>query len=400
MLMLTDQPSYTVPRAEFLDLASENNPVSSDELDAILDQLDDRELTYAEVVRLVKPGHSSLTAQTKSRVISRSRELRARKHGTSVVPMAPVEVTNRCASNCTFCGWRSSNRDMRRLVIAESLVLLQVRYLVGKGITHIELVGGDDLTFVRELLPRLASGVRALLPEEGGVVHFCTMALTSRQYRGLREVGADSAIMWQETYHKAVYDREITAGPKAWGIDDAFKVTPGGDGFRFRLESQDRAIREGLAISVGSMLGLNPNVAFEMLATIDHARYLAETYRPASPVIVGMPTWNRITTPHTDLRPSQVIDAEDSFTYFASIYFLALHLHNVWIFPNCRVSLNAQSLLIYPRASEQVAGRVPGKAAGRPDSGAIGASENAAGRRPGAAQPRYGGISTGSKVAP
>jgi hypothetical protein len=57
----------------------------------------------------------------------------------------------------------------------------------------------------------------------------------------------------------------------------------------------------------------------------------------------------------------------------------------------------SKSLLIYPRASEQVAGRVPGKAAGRPDSGAIGASENAAGRRPGAAQPRYGGISTGSK---
>jgi hypothetical protein len=57
-----------------------------------------------------------------------------------------------------------------------------------------------------------------------------------------------------------------------------------------------------------------------------------------------------------------------------------------------------KSLLTYPRASEQVAGRVPGKAAGRPDSGAIGASENAAGRRPGAAQPRYGGISTGSKA--
>jgi hypothetical protein len=67
------------------------------------------------------------------------------------------------------------------------------------------------------------------------------------------------------------------------------------------------------------------------------------------------------------------------------------------------LGMRAESLLISPRASEQVAGRVPGKAAGRPDSGAIGASENAAGppsgRRPGAAQPRYGGISTGSKVA-
>jgi hypothetical protein len=59
----------------------------------------------------------------------------------------------------------------------------------------------------------------------------------------------------------------------------------------------------------------------------------------------------------------------------------------------------SESLLICPRASEQVAGRVPGKAAGRPDGGASGASENAAGRRPGAAQPRYGGMSTGSELS-
>jgi hypothetical protein len=49
-----------------------------------------------------------------------------------------------------------------------------------------------------------------------------------------------------------------------------------------------------------------------------------------------------------------------------------------------------------PRASEQAPARVPGKAAGGPDSGAIGAGESAAGRRPGAAQPRYGGQWTGS----
>ena len=56
-----------------------------------------------------------------------------------------------------------------------------------------------------------------------------------------------------------------------------------------------------------------------------------------------------------------------------------------------------KSLLVNPRASEQAPGRVPGRAAGGPDSGVIGADENAAGRRPGAAQPRYGGSPTGSK---
>jgi hypothetical protein len=59
-----------------------------------------------------------------------------------------------------------------------------------------------------------------------------------------------------------------------------------------------------------------------------------------------------------------------------------------------------QSLLVNPRPSEQVPGRVSGKAdAGGPDSGAVGAGENAAGRRPGAAQPGYGGFPKGSHGA-
>jgi hypothetical protein len=63
-------------------------------------------------------------------------------------------------------------------------------------------------------------------------------------------------------------------------------------------------------------------------------------------------------------------------------------------------TLTRQSLFVHPRASEQVPGRAPGEAAGGPGSGAIGADENAAGRRPGAAQPRNGGLRTGSQASP
>jgi hypothetical protein len=52
---------------------------------------------------------------------------------------------------------------------------------------------------------------------------------------------------------------------------------------------------------------------------------------------------------------------------------------------------HAERLFLNTRASEQAPGRVPGKAAGGPNRGAIGAEENAAGRRPGTAQPRSGG---------
>jgi rhamnose transport system substrate-binding protein len=59
-----------------------------------------------------------------------------------------------------------------------------------------------------------------------------------------------------------------------------------------------------------------------------------------------------------------------------------------------------ESLSVTPPAGEQVPGRVPEKAAGGSDSGAVGAGENAAGCRPGAAQPRYGGMPTGFEIPP
>jgi hypothetical protein len=55
-----------------------------------------------------------------------------------------------------------------------------------------------------------------------------------------------------------------------------------------------------------------------------------------------MPTWNSITTPETDRRPSRVLNIEDYFSFFASIYLLALWDKDVWVFPNCRVSRSTQ----------------------------------------------------------
>ena len=339
--MIDHTDCYQLPAERLLAHLGADSETTPDGVAILLKEIDERELTFPEVIGLIDALRSPSADEIKAMVIDTSARIRTRKHGRGVVPMAPVEVTNRCASNCVFCGWRASNKDMQRLTISENLVMMQTNYLIEKGIYHIELVGGDHTAFVRDALPNLLPEIRKALPEEG-MTYFCTMALTSNQYRNLRECGADSMIMWQETYDADLYRRSIPAGPKACGIDDNFRVVRNGDGFRFRLESQDRAAREGLAVSVGSMLGLNPNLGFEMLATIDHARYLSETYQLTQPVIVGMPTWNHITTPQTDQRPEQTLSVENSFSYLAAIYFLSLHLHDVWVFPNCRVSIDAQ----------------------------------------------------------
>lgn len=263
-----------------------------------------------------------------------------------VVPMAPIEVSNTCASDCLFCGWRVSNRAMKRLKMPADLAMLQVEYLIDNGIHYIEFVSGDDIAVVRDLLPTLIRETRALLDRKGvkGKISFCTLALTEKQYAELKAAGADNMIVWQETYDQETFDSHIKGGPKAFGITDDWKLDRSGNGCEFRIQSQERAMRAGLEVALGSMLGLNPDVTTEFLASVDHARHLFEHYgaSPEHPIIIGMPIWNAITTRETDLRPAERLDMNALFPALAALYLLALPDEATWVFPNCRVPLDTQ----------------------------------------------------------
>jgi hypothetical protein len=171
------------------------------------------------------------------------------------------------------------------------------------------------------------------------------MALTEKQYLHMKNCGVDGVITWQETYDEDLYYKSIKSGPKAYGIDDNFKVVKKGDGYNFRLNSQERAISAGLQVGIGAMIGLNPNLNFEVLSTLAHARYLIDKHsnKPHKPVIIGMPTWNNLTTKKTDNKTDgNNVDLERIFPYISCLYLLGSPKGKVWIFPNCRVSMQTQ----------------------------------------------------------
>lgn len=276
----------------------------------------------------------------------RGAQVRAQLFGNAVIPMAPVEISNTCASDCLFCGWRVSNRAMKRLKMPTDLAMLQVEYLVDQGIHYIEFVSGDDIAVVRNQLPDLIAQTRRLFDAKGveGKIAFCTLALTEMQYAELKAAGADAMVVWQETYDPAIFAEHVVGGPKAYGISDDWKMNRDGDGCSFRIESQERALRAGLEVALGSMLGLNPDICTEFLATVEHARYLTESYGASGehPVIIGMPIWNAITTQETDLRPADAPSLQRLFPALAALYLLALPYESTWVFPNCRVPIATQ----------------------------------------------------------
>jgi 2-iminoacetate synthase ThiH len=344
-MSMTADKTYFRPDLERLRL--EGRAVEPATAEAALALLGSRvPLSNSNVASLLKamlqPG-GEVVAEAVSR---RGAEVRQKLFGNQVVPMAPVEIANTCASDCLFCGWRVSNRAMKRLKMPTDLAMLQVEYLLDRGIHYIEFVSGDDIQVVRNQLPELIQRTRQLFDERGirGKIAFCTLALTEPQYADLKAAGADSMVVWQETYDPAVFAEHVVNGPKAYGVTDEWKVDRAGDGCAFRIESQERAMRAGLEVALGSMLGLNPDICTEFLATVEHVRYLHEAYGSSAehPIIIGMPIWNAITTRETDLRPKDAPSLQRLFPALAALYLLALPNEGTWVFPNCRVPLAIQ----------------------------------------------------------
>lgn len=337
---------FTVPYDEIRAVLSDLSSPDESELDDILAEgsSTDGRLKLSQVNSLVNAVGSARFPEIRERVIQVASDVRRCIFNGHVVVMAPIEVGNVCCSDCNFCGWRVNNHEMPRSRAPKEVVLEQARYLISKGIYSIELVCGDDPVMVRDMFPELIGEVRKLFPPDvDGRIQICTMSLTKKQYEELKEAGADGIIVWQESYNKKVYRQHIHSGPKGHGMTDDWKVDTGGDGFTFRLQSQDRALEAGLEIALGSMLGLNPNLNYEILATIQHARHLFERgIDETNPLIVGMPTWNKITTPKTDMRPPEYQDPTAIFPYVAAVYLLSLDKKKAWIFPNCRVPLDTQ----------------------------------------------------------
>ncbi|MDG5788613.1 hypothetical protein QA612_14100 [Evansella sp. AB-P1] len=342
---MSQSKNFEVPVNLINEIVSNSQIPAISDVEQIINEAKTRELNLSEINSLINAIGSSEFNKIKSKVLKVSQKLREEVFGKKVHTMAPVEVSNFCMSDCVFCGWRASNKSMNRLRMPKELILEQIKYLINKGIYTIELVGGDDIEFVRDKLPILIKEVRKMFPPGiKGRIIICTMALTDKQYQHLKKIGADGVITWQETYSKELYNKSIVAGPKAFGITDSFKIVKQGDGFTFRLQSQDRAYKAGLQVALGTMIGFNENLAFEILATICHAKHFINNYSidESNPVIIGMPTWNTITTKDTDNRPIDHESIEPYFSYISALYFLACPKSKVWVFPNCRVSLPTQ----------------------------------------------------------
>jgi 2-iminoacetate synthase len=325
---------------------AENIGLELAEVEAILSSRTSSGLSPQDVARLLNGLRSKDFPDIARKVEAKSQILRRSFYGSKYSTMAPVEIGSFRSSNCKFCGWRSSNKDMIRLRLKTESLVEEALGLFESGVTHIELSGGDDLPWLKSTLFHAASSVGSALKNsyDRSRLSVCLTPLTQGHYRRLKQEGQVDAILnWQESYSRDVYNKYVLSGQKRFSITEDFALDKSGDGWQFRIESQERAIQEGLQVGIGAMLGLNPKIEAEVLSVILHGRLLIDHYGPLPwPFIIGMPVWNPITTPTKDLRQPFWLNLQESFAFISAVYLLGFPDFAAWVFPNCRVSPKVQ----------------------------------------------------------
>jgi len=202
---------------------------------------------------------------------------RARRAGAPrIETFSPLYLTNECDGACRMCGMRGDNAELVRETADAAVVDEQLAILHRRGLRAVALLTGEYRYGPRRdaMIARAAAALRTALAD--GFVHVLVNigALDAEDYpRLLAAVPRDAAgriapqitmCTFQETYDPAVYVRFMGDDPG----------NPRAD-FPRRLTNFDRAADAGMwSANPGVLLGLNPDVGYELAALLAHVRHL------------------------------------------------------------------------------------------------------------------------------
>jgi len=207
-------------------------------------------------------------------IYSAAQKLKKNVIGKVVYLPVPLYVGNTCVNNCVYCGFRKDNKDIIRKTLTDDELEQKVMELIANGFRMIELVYADSYNV--QIIERHVKITKTLLEKAGGgeVILNSAPFLDSKDYKFLNKAGVDVVVEWMETEDQSRY---LELHPGATSKTN----------FSSRAECYDRMLKGGMKnIGIGILFGL-ADWKKDVLALIEHARYLEKTYKVAP--VIGIP---------------------------------------------------------------------------------------------------------------
>ncbi len=210
------------------------------------------QLTLGDFATLIAPAGATLLEP----MSQRSHVLTHKRFGKVMRFYAPLYLSNECVNNCKYCGFSRDNPILRVTLSIEE-VLREARALHAQGFRNLLLVSGEHPKFASNHY--IADCVAALRDEIPGIA-LEVGPMETADYQKMVDAGAESLVVYQETYDRSVYTEVHTSGPKR--------------DFDWRLDTAQRAYAAGFRrLGIGALYGLS-DWRVEALAVAAHALHL------------------------------------------------------------------------------------------------------------------------------
>lgn len=195
-----------------------------------------------------------------------ARQVKEKLYGKRLVVFAPLYVSNYCVNNCTYCGYKYCNNELKRKKLNKEQLIEEVKVLESLGHKRIALEAGEDpvnapLDYILDCIKSIYS----IKFDNGSIrrINVNIAATTVEDYKRLKYAEIGTYILFQETYHKPTYERLHVSGPK--------------HNYNYHTTAMHRAREAGIDdIGMGVLYGLY-DYKYETLAMLMHAMDLEET---------------------------------------------------------------------------------------------------------------------------
>jgi 2-iminoacetate synthase len=227
--------------------------------DTIAKGLGKQPLSVEETAVLLKAEEPELHEE----IFGAARRLKETVYGNRIVLFAPLYIGNECVNDCSYCGFRRSNRAAVRRTLTPEELRAQVLALEEPGHKRLILVFGEHPRYDAEFIAEQVRTVYSTRNGRGEIrrVNINAAPLDHDGFRLVKSAGIGTYQIFQETYHHEAYGRVHP------------RHTRKGD-YPYRLDGLSRAMEAGCDdVGIGVLFGLH-DWRFEVLGLVAHAVYL------------------------------------------------------------------------------------------------------------------------------
>lgn len=264
-------------------------------------------LTHPEVAVLLQVDD----LQLKDEIFHAARDVKESIYGRRLVIFAPLYISNYCCNDCTYCAFRTGNRDIVRRSLSQEEIANETQILVKQGHKRILLVTGE--AYPGEGISYVLDSIKTVYNTkvDHGEIRRLNVNIAPLEYEEfcqLKAANIGTYQLFQETYHRETYAKVHPKGKKA--------------DFDFRITGVDQAMKAEIDdVGIGVLFGLY-DWKFEVLAMLQHINHLEGKFG-IGPHTISVPRLEPALGSGISNKPPHVVSDSD-FSKLVAILRLAV----------------------------------------------------------------------------